>query len=139
MDNGELTYEIIEKAIDKMKIANEKSNTNGSVIIEFDILKHLVDTIDSQKAEIEILKNIGDNKTKELLRYDGFIKELHDKLKTAKAEAIKEYTEKLEAKLFPLGMVDSGRYLMQAMAVKKQIDGVKEKMLKGGDNDETKR
>lgn len=51
------------------------------------------DYYDIQKAEIERLKNAGDNKTKELLRLNSTIEELHKKIKTAKSEAIKEVAE----------------------------------------------
>ena len=47
--------------------------------------------INRQKAEIERLKNAGDNKTKELLRLNSTIEELHKKIKTATIEAIKEF------------------------------------------------
>ena len=48
------------------------------------------------KAEIERLKNAGDNKTKELLRLNSTIEELHEKIKTATIEAIKEFAERLK-------------------------------------------
>ena len=57
----------------------------------------LFDKAEELKAEIERLKDVGDNKTKELLRHNSTIEELHEKIKTAKAEAIKEFAEKLRA------------------------------------------
>lgn len=55
--------------------------------------------INRQKAEIESLKKIGDYKTSEVLRHDAAIRELHKQLETAKAEAIKEFAERLKPKL----------------------------------------
>ena len=48
------------------------------------------------QAENERLKDISDNKTKELLRYNASIEELHKKIKTAKAEAYKVFAERLK-------------------------------------------
>ena len=53
--------------------------------------------INRLQTENERLKNAGDNKTEELLRHNTFIKELHEKLKTAKAEAYKEFAERCVA------------------------------------------
>ena len=123
-----------------------KAKGSCCTISKIGIEKIALDLINRQQAEIERLQKVKEQIKKEknkILDAQMFLAKICDnlekKLKTAKAEAIKEYTEKLEAKLYPLGMVDSGRYLIQAMAVKTQIDRVKEKMLKGGDNDETKR
>ena len=52
--------------------------------------------IDRQKAEIERLKKIGDDKTSEVMRHDASIRELHKQLETAKPEAIKDFAEKLK-------------------------------------------
>ena len=51
------------------------------------------------KAENKRLKGISDNKTKELLRYNASIEELHKKLETAKAEneELKEQNENLKS------------------------------------------
>lgn len=55
----------------------------------------LEETVNRLQAENERLKGISDNKTKELLRYNASIEELHKKLETAKAEAYKECIEKV--------------------------------------------
>ena len=57
------------------------------------LLKDTLDLINRIEAENERLKGISDNKTKELLRYNASIEELHKKLETAKAEAYKEFAE----------------------------------------------
>ena len=62
----------------------------------FDFMKEkAISIINRQKAEIERLKKIGDDKTSEVLRHDASIRELHKQLETAKAEAIKEFAERL--------------------------------------------
>ena len=60
-----------------------------------------LDLINRLKEEIERLKDISDNKTKELLRYNASIEELHKKIETAKAEAYKECIEKAKKELAP--------------------------------------
>jgi hypothetical protein len=57
--------------------------------------ENIIDLINRLQAENERLKGISDNKTKELLRYNDSIEELHKKLETAKAEAYKEFAERL--------------------------------------------
>lgn len=52
---------------------------------------------ESWETEIERLKNAGDNKTKEILRHISTIEELHEKIKIAKAEAVKKFAEKHKA------------------------------------------
>ena len=99
MDNGELTYEIVEKAIDEIKSESRKPLANGSVITEVNVLTHLIDVIDHQKAEISELqlKNCelqlkNDELKAEIERLERHTK-MHDEIK---AEAVKEFAESLK-------------------------------------------
>lgn len=86
--------------------------------------------INRQKAEIERLKKIGDDKTSEVLRHDASIRELHKQLETAKSEAIKEFANCLLKKVFPYdGLdIDKRKYAINAGAVEKAIKDLVEEM-----------
>lgn len=71
---------------------------------EFLALNRVHNLITRQQAELERLTGISDNKTKELLRYNASIEELHKKLETAKAEAYKEFAEKLKERIYKEGV-----------------------------------
>ena len=67
------------------------------------------------------------------------IKELEQKnldlmAKCIRAKAIKEFAERLNKKLFPLGMTSDGNYSINAKAVKAAIDKIKDEMV--GDTDD---
>ena len=64
-------------------------------------ISQAADLINRQKAEIERLKKIGDDKTSEILRHAMAIGELHKQLETAKSEAIKEFAWRLKSRLTP--------------------------------------
>jgi hypothetical protein len=53
--------------------------------------------------------------------------------KCIRAKAIKEFAEKLNKKLFPLGMTSDGNYSINAKAVKAAIDNLVKEMV--GDNE----
>ena len=114
MNNGELTYEIIEKAIDELKTKSKKPLAAGSVIIEFNVLTHLIDVIDRQKADNKELQFRIDELQRKIVSYNSDILneykariqvdemvvcadslgEWLDFIKKTEAEAIKECIEK---------------------------------------------
>jgi hypothetical protein len=82
-----------------------------------------LDLLHRQKAEIERLKKIGDDKTSEILRHATAIGELHKQLETAKSEAIKEFAQRLRKRArMPLGT------LYRAMVYLKDIDTLVKEM-----------
>lgn len=104
MDNGELTYEIIDKAIDEIKTNSKKPLAAGSVIIEFDVLTHLVDVIDRQKAEIKVKNKLLDIAEKKFKKYDAEIEELTYKLGSLLCHAT---GSKLSKHTYPLHIMES--------------------------------
>jgi hypothetical protein len=86
-------------------------------------MKQSLALINRQKAEIERLKKIGDDKTSEILRHATAIGELHKQLETAKSEAIKEFAQRLRKRArMPLGT------LYRAMVYLKDIDTLVKEM-----------
>ena len=90
VENGVLSIGDILDLINRLQEKDEKRHK---------VFETKCEELEIAKAEIERLKNAGDNKTEELLRHNTFIKELHEKLKTAKAEAYKEFAEKVISKI----------------------------------------
>lgn len=87
----------LNDTIGKEHIGIYCSDKNGNYTTTIRLVD-IIDLIIRLKAENEMLKNISNNKTKALLRHDTFINELHEKLKTIKSEAIKEFAERLKEK-----------------------------------------
>lgn len=92
--------------INRYKAENEKLNIE---------LKAMRGAANSYKAEVERLKNAGDNKTKELLRHNSTIEELHEKLKNHKSEAIKDVLLTLET-----AVEESNKYIREYEDSKEQ-------------------
>ena len=92
--------------INRYKAENEKLNIE---------LKTMRGAANSYKAEVERLKNAGDNKTRELLRHNSTIEELHEKLKPHKSEAIKDVLLTLET-----AVEESNKYIREYEDSKEQ-------------------
>ena len=92
-----------------------RSKRDGTDGILAELCKEALSLINRQKKKIELL-NL------ENLQMIASIKHL-------KAEAIKEFAERLEKKLFPYGMPDNGNYGINAKAVKVALDKVVKEMV----------
>ena len=88
--------------------------------ISDELNKDALSLINRQKAEIERLK---ENLNIEL---ENYATEYDNKIKS---EAIKEFADRLEKKIFPMSMFDNGNYGINAKAVKVAIERVKKEMV----------
>jgi hypothetical protein len=83
-------------------IGRQKAEIESLQAVHADMTESLRLAAEANKdmqAEIERLKKIGDYKTSEVLRHDAAIRELHKQLETARAEAIKEFAQRLKSDL----------------------------------------
>lgn len=95
MTDKKLTDKDIKKALEGAILNAKKCDSKVWSIAVYK-LENAFDLITRQQEKIERLKGISDNKTKELLRYNASIEELHKKLEIAKAEAYKDFAERLK-------------------------------------------
>lgn len=88
-----------------------------------------INLINRQRAEIERLENIASNVAQRYLdKHAQYIAALSEG-DEIRAEAIKEFAERLSNKIFPYGMPDNGNYGINAKAIKMAIDNLVKEMV----------
>ena len=77
----------------------EKTNLLGKIVAKNIVIDTLKAENERLKQEICVQHKIVDERGKEVLRHDRCIRTLHERLKTIKAEAYKEFAERLKSKM----------------------------------------
>ena len=98
-----MTDNEIIKALDNCLNCGDCDNCVYSAIKCIDMTKDALDLINRQKAEIERQKRLFDSLGEFSDLCMGYTRKLTHEVKTAKAEAIKEFAERLKTKIFTMG------------------------------------
>ena len=88
--------------------------------------KHTLDLIKRQKAEIERLEEDNEALNSAV---SSALDIVNSNYQNGRLEAIKEFMDRLEKKIFPMSMFDNGNYGINAKAVKVAIESIKKEMV----------